>query len=684
MEAPVRSSVSTPAVVLAGDGNRPAETGLRLSVIIVNYNVRVFLEQSLRSVQKALHQLPAEIIVVDNHSVDGSVLMLRERFPQVRLLVNEHNVGFARANNQALQIARGEYVLLLNPDTVLEEDTLEKCISFMDEHPEAGAVGVKMLDGKGNFLPESKRGFPTPFVAFCKLTGLSRLFPSSRLFNRYYLGHLSADQIHEVDVLSGAFLFIRRAALDKAGPLDEAFFMYGEDIDLSYRLQQAGYKNYYLPTARIIHYKGESTRRGSLNYVRMFYQAMIVFANKHFGHSSAAYVFLLRMAIYLRAALSICSRLLRRLALPVADAAIIYGGMLVIKTYWETHVKAAENLRYPDEYLYIVMPVYVLFWIGGIALSGGYGRSASPLLVARGLFWGTLAIAAIYAFLPETLRYSRAQILLGFAWAAFSTLLLRMLLHLLHYGNLRVGEAPEKKTLIVGEGEEADRVAALLHLARVPHNLIGYVSPHNGSSFSPRHLGSISQLADIVAVFRADEIIFCGKDISTQAIMEWMTRLGPSLEYKIVPQDSLTVIGSNSSTRRGELYAIDIRLGIDSNSARRSKRLLDLTVSVLLLLLFPLMALLTGSPRQLLTHLVLVLRGQRTWVGYGGMPSAYAHLPRIKPGIFTTLDVLPRAAQLDEQAIHRLNFLYAKDYNVGQDLAVLLRNWKRLGQKRPE
>ncbi|MCS6990548.1 MAG: glycosyltransferase family 2 protein [Chitinophagales bacterium] len=649
-----------------------------LSVIIVSYNVRFFLEQALLSVQKAVRNINAEIIVVDNHSVDGTVHMLRQRFPSISLLVNDQNVGFARANNQALKLARGRYILLLNPDTVIEEDTLEKCIMFMEEHPECGAVGVKMLDGKGNFLPESKRGFPTPFVAFCKLTGLSRLFPRSGLFNRYYLGHLSPDQIHEVDVLSGAFMFLRREALEKVGHLDEAFFMYGEDIDLSYRIQKAGYKNFYLPITRIIHYKGESTRRSSLNYVRLFYQAMIVFANKHFSNSSALLVLLLQLAIYLRAAFSIAARLMRRLALPLCDAVIIYGGMLAIKSYWETHVKAAENLRYPDVYTYVVMPLYVVFWISGIALSGAYRRGASPLLAVRGVFWATLAIAAIYAFLPETMRFSRAQILLGFAWASFSTLLLRMLLHLIQYGNLRFGEAPTKKTLIIGEEPEADRVAALLHLARVPHDLIGYVSPQNGNATSPRYLGNINQLADIVAVFRADEVIFCAKDISTQAIMEWMTRLGPSLEYKIVPQDSLTVIGSNSSTRRGELYAIDIRLNIDSPSARRSKRWLDLAVALLLLPFLPATALVVGHPRLLLTRIVDVLRGRLTWVGYGGPPDSHAHLPRIRPGVFSTLDVLPQAAQLDDAAIQRLNFLYAKDYTPAQDLTILLRNWRRL------
>ncbi len=219
---------------------------MRLSVIIVNYNVRHFLEQALGSVRRAMQGIDGEVWVVDNHSVDDSVRMVQEKFPEVKLIANKHNPGFAVANNQAIAQSRGEYVLLLNPDTLVEEDTFHKCLAFMDARPDAGALGVKLIDGSGKYLPESKRGFPSPWVAFCKTVGLNALFPQSKTFNGYYLGYLSENETHEVDVLVGCFMFMRRTALDKAGWLDEAFFMYGEDIDLSYRIVQAGFKNYYL------------------------------------------------------------------------------------------------------------------------------------------------------------------------------------------------------------------------------------------------------------------------------------------------------------------------------------------------------------------------------------------------------------------------------------------------------
>ena len=250
--------------------------------------------------------------------MDGSVEMIKEKFPQVKIIENKDNKGFSKANNQAIKIAKGEYVLLLNPDTVVEEDTFKKVIAFMDAHPGAGGLGVHMIDGKGNFLPESKRGLPTPSVAFYKIFGLSALFPKSKIFGKYHLGFLDKNKTAEVDVLSGAFMLLRKTALDKTGLLDETFFMYGEDIDISYRIIKAGYKNYYFPETRIIHYKGESTKKSSVNYVMVFYKAMMIFAFKHFSQNSARlFSFLISFAIYIRAGAAIVTRFIQKLFLPL-------------------------------------------------------------------------------------------------------------------------------------------------------------------------------------------------------------------------------------------------------------------------------------------------------------------------------------------------------------------------------
>ena len=253
---------------------------MKLSIVIVNYNVKHYLEQCLCSVYRAIDNLSAEVLVVDNASADGSETYITERFPHITYIYNKENVGFARANNQAIRQAKGEYVLLLNPDTLLPEDTLENALLFMDTHPRAGAAGVKMLTDDGRFLRESKRGYPTLAATFGKLSGLGKLFPRSKSLGGYYCNTLDMDAIHRVEVLAGAFMLLRASALDKSGLLDEDFFMYGEDIDLSCRIEAAGYENYYLPYP-ILHYKGESTSKNTYRHVRVFCEAMDVFFRKH-------------------------------------------------------------------------------------------------------------------------------------------------------------------------------------------------------------------------------------------------------------------------------------------------------------------------------------------------------------------------------------------------------------------
>jgi len=266
-----------------------------LSVIIVSYNVKYFLEQCLCSVKEAFQSLETEVFVIDNNSSDGTVDYLQQEFPFITFISNQENLGFSRANNLALKKATGRYVLFLNPDTIIPEDCFVRTISFLENNPRAGALGVKMIDGGGNFLKESKRGFPTIWASFCKMSGLTKAFPSSRIFARYYMGHLSENENQEVEALSGAFLMVKKEVLDKTGGFDERFFMYAEDIDLSFRIKQAGYQNHYFSETTILHFKGESTRKDT-RYVQLFYQAMIQFVHKHHrGFSSVLLALLLHL-----------------------------------------------------------------------------------------------------------------------------------------------------------------------------------------------------------------------------------------------------------------------------------------------------------------------------------------------------------------------------------------------------
>lgn len=282
-----------------------------LSVIIVSFNVRDYLRQCLNSVKSATDNIDCEIIVVDNNSEDETIRMIKDEFPEIRLIINNANCGFSAANNQAIRISGGRFVLLLNPDTRVDKDTFAKCINFLDKHPDGGALGVRMINGEGKFLPESKRAFPTPLTAFFKIFGGSFLFPKSRFFNRYYLPQIDSSQTSNTEVISGAFMFIRREALNISGLLDEDFFMYGEDIDLSYRLIQAGFKNYYFADTQIVHFKGKSTSRKSYKDILQFYKAMRIYTRKRVAEGKLNSYVLLMSAVYLREILAILNRFLK-------------------------------------------------------------------------------------------------------------------------------------------------------------------------------------------------------------------------------------------------------------------------------------------------------------------------------------------------------------------------------------
>ena len=653
---------------------------IKISVIIVNYNVRAFLEQALLSVRRAGKGLAMEVFVVDNKSVDDSVAMVREKFPEVGLIANQENTGFAVANNQAIRVSRGEYVLLLNPDTVVEEDSLSKCISFMDGHDEAGGLGVKMIDGTGQYLPESKRGFPTPWVAFSKAFGLSRLFPKSRLFNRYHLGYLSQDETHEVDVLAGAFMFLRRSVLDRIGLLDEAFFMYGEDIDLSYRIVEGGYKNYYFAGTTIIHYKGESTKKGSLNYVKTFYQAMIIFGEKHFtGGRAKFFIGLMKMGIFVRAGISLVSSGVRKYYLPFLDALLMVVGMLLLKDLWSIQYFDDPHYYRPS-FLYFNIPLYTAFWLLGIFFSGGYDKPLSLKRILRGVAFGTLALSAVYGFLDDSHRTSRALLLLGSVWAASGVVLLRYFTHFLHHRHFKIGKDERKNLVIVGSASESDRAKHLLYQAQVQKNIIGTVSPGiDGVGEGTRAvLSELKDLGEVVRIYRIQEIIFCSKDVRAQDIMYWMTQLGTSVDYKIIPEESLHIIGSAGKDVAGELYTIDIRFNIAMPMNSRNKRMLDLGLSVLFLCMFPFFIIVLSERRTFLSNIIQVLLNRVSWVGYSSAVGGKSSLPPLKRGVLSPLSGLGYK-DMDEGTKSRLDFLYAKDYEWERDVEIIIRGWKSLG-----
>jgi GT2 family glycosyltransferase len=443
-----------------------------ISVIIVNYNVKYFLEQCLFSVMKALKGINGEVLVVDNASQDGSREYLELKFHCVKFYWNADNKGFAVANNQALKDARGRFILFLNPDTIVGEDSFSTCIDFMEKHPDAGAMGVTMIDGSGEFLKESKRAYPSLLTSFFKMTGLSSLFPTSPLFAKYHLGNLDPQKNHEVDVLAGAFFLTRKEVLEITGGFDEAFFMYGEDIDLSYRIQQQGLKNYYCSETSIIHFKGESTRKGTLNYVRLFYSAMLIFVQKHYSHITAGlFRLFISIAIWLRAGISALAGFFKKNGLPIIDAALILLSFMVAKWSWNEFVK--PDIIYDKGLLTIAFPAFTIIFLTASYYAGLYDKQQKRGRLIRSTLIAMITILVIYSLLPETVRFSRAILLLGSLFSFILMSIDRWLLSRLNW--IETENDEEMGTIIAGTSLEYSRAVAMMQMADKEERILGRV-----------------------------------------------------------------------------------------------------------------------------------------------------------------------------------------------------------------
>ena len=658
---------------------------MRLAVVIVNYNVKYFLEQCLESVYGSERLtangevLDLEVWVVDNASVDGSVEMVRERFPDIHLIANTQNAGFAKANNQALRqmppnASFPDAVLLLNPDTVVERDTLVKCMDFMATHPDCGGLGVKMINGEGQYLKESKRGFPSPEASFFKISGLIRLFPHHRRIAAYYMGHLPIDEVNEIDILPGAFLMVRREALQSVGLLDESYFMYGEDIDFSWRIRLAGYRNYYLPSARIIHYKGESTKRGSMNYVYTFYNAMSIFVQHYFsGKNARLFNLLLHLAIWARATLSFLQRALKAIWLPIADFTVAYAGFLCIEHLWSAQKLSTltpdTNLQfsifnsqfsyYPPEYIYLIIPLYILFLMAASWLYGGYVKPVRLPRIVKGMAIGSALLLVFYSLLDESMRYSRALLLMGCGWTLASTLGLRALLSLLRVPGFDLRPRRPRHCLVVGSPEECDRIKSL------------YAQSGYNHQFAT--LAESERIADAIRVHKADEVVFCGKDIPVQRIIDQMTAIGQSgsikrqVEFKIAPDSSSFVIGSTRIHSAEDLYTEELNT-LASPLNRRNKRLFDIVTALLLLLVSPILVWFQKEHGHYFRHCLQVLVGRKSWVGEEDR------------AIFTPEQALRHSGTntLTPANIARIRLRYSRNYRLTTDLLIVAKNLLRI------
>ena len=642
---------------------------MQLSIIIVNYNVKYFLEHCLLSVKNACKNITAEIIVVDNNSNDGSVELIKERFPEIIFIENKTNVGFSKANNQGVTISKGQYILYLNPDTIVPEDCFEKCIAYMQQNESAGALGCKMIDGQGQFLPESKRGFPSIKVAFFKISGISSLFKKSKIFNGYHLGHLSENETNDVDVLAGCFMFCRRDVILQVHSFDEDYFMYGEDIDLSYKIKKAGYQNVYFADTTIIHYKGESTKKGSLNYVKMFYQAMIIFAKKHFTSSKKnTYIFFIQIAIYIRAILALFSRGLSAIKMPLIDGSILLSSLLIMKYVWIKNIKTETH--YSTTLLATFFSAYVLIWILSLYFNGAYDKPYKPMRVIRGMFIGAVITLAFYGLLNEEIRFSRGITVLGALLGLLLILGIRKVMQWFQIGSVAEDSA-NNKVVIVGSEEEVYEINKLLKLAGVKKEMVGSISPFNTKS--EEQLGIFKNLKSLLILYEIKEIIFAQKNISFKQIIESMQICGNRYDYKIHCIGTDSIIGSNSKNTAGDLYTTEQLFTINTPNAIRNKRLVDVVASFILIVFSPILIWFVKNKLSYFIKLINVLIGKNTFVGYAEQKS----LPILKESILSVVPLI-KGYEVPHENIEHIQWLYAKDYDAWKDVKIILQKWKTL------
>ncbi len=642
-------------------------SSIQLSVIIVSYNVKYFLRQCLQSVERALEGISGEVWVVDNASVDGSVEMVKNEFPRVHLIANDTNVGFAKANNQAIRQARGQYILLLNPDTIVQEDTFHKVLDFFQSHPEAGAVGVKIIDGNGRFAYDSRRDFPSGWNVFTKITGLYRLWPKSKLFGSYHLSYLPEDEIAPVPVLLGAFMCIPKKVLDEVGLLDERFFMYAEDIDLCYRIVQAGYTNYYLPTTQIIHFKGESTKLHSLSYVLTFYKASLQFIQKHYrGWKRWPVAWLYQVGILVAAFLSAGKRIFHKVALPITEWAALWAMGYGLTAAWS----ASTGKNFPAFYYTFVLPLYALWLVITHLVFMNYTPPYRIRKVIGGAMGGFLLIVLTGYFLPP-INYSRF-IAGALAFGAIPLgLMIRALHNWLRQGRLHLTDEIAQRVLIVAAPEHFQRLRKLLFEdIRYPAEFLGYVSPVP----HPETLGTLAQLPSIIEHTNAEELVFCNASLSSQEIITLMTRyFYKRLSFKIIPPYADYLIGPQSILV--SRYSLRLYLRLHQPEVLFQKKLFDIAAAVLLLLSYPITFWIYHKPRAALKSLLGVLAGRYHFVSYSEIPTE--EMPLLKEGLLTT-DFLrahyPRILNAD--------LLYAHRYSILLDWKILMLGLPYLGTAR--
>ena len=631
-----------------------------LSIVIVSYNVRFFTAQCIASLYQSEDNLNKEIIVVDNASEDGSAHFIRSHFPQVVVIENKENLGFSKANNQGFNIANGRYVLILNPDTIVAKDTLKKCADFLDQHHEYGAVGVRMTDGKGVFLPESRRSLPSLSASIFKFSGLYKLFPSNAFINAYYMGHMPENQDHDTEVLTGAFIFTKKEILHEIQGFDEDFFMYGEDIDLCKRILNKGYKIRYLSGTGITHFKGESTRKDSVQYIVRFYGAMKLYYQKHV--SSRQYFWTnggITASIYILALINWLKWTI------FGNAGLIFGFLTSFISFWLTKELWArfffDDPHYFDRGININLIAYSVIVTASTWLMGWFdkGSKAKHLVAGSALALGMMLV--IYAIVPEQFRYSRAIIFIGLFINVFIFWTINFM-----YQKIR---NQSSSLIIASEKDSGKRILELLSKQKINIRLIGFVHP-SSSNQDTSYLDNIDNLEQVIANFRPDIVVLNAQEIGMNEVGQYLTIPGNKVRYLLTSLDEKSFIETAEHSKKSLVWEVDPLYNLSKPVYRRLKRLVDVKTALIILLLFPLLFFIRKSLLQLSYDLIA---GSCTLTGYA---QKINHLPSLPKGYFNTnalIGEVVRGEIVDTEK--KADICYAKYYTPMMDIYIIYKSF---------
>ncbi len=657
-----------------------------LSIIIVNYNVKEFLLNLLDSLTKATKNFSAEIIVVDNASTDGSINLLNQKYPAVKTILNNENIGFGAANNKALKISKGKYIVLINPDTIVKEDTFVKLVDFFERHPEVGLAGCKVLNPDGTLQLACRRSFPGPWTSFTKVFGLSKLFPKSKLFAKYNLTYLDENKSYEVDAISGAFMMMKREVYETIGGFDTQFFMYGEDLDYCYRTQKAGYKVYYFSGTEIIHFKGESTKRSDLDETKMFYNAMHLFVKKHFS-SSFIVSSILQTAIIVRKLVAFANVYKHAIAAMFLDFIFFVAALF----FAEKIYKSSHWLGFPG----FVKPwIYILPAVLQLVVSAFFGaykkNSISILKSWASLILGFFILSSLTFFLKQ-FAFSRAVVLITYAFLFFMYPAWRILYKIFFSSGL-TNASTNVRTLVVGTGEKAiDLVKKLKMDINSMTDIVGFISVemnYVGSELNGyKVIGNIDGIRKIVKDKKIEKVIFSSNDLSFEKMFSVVSKCqGENVEFLVSGNEADYLVGKSMATQIDDVPLLKMYYNISSSTHKIIKAIADRVISLLILIfIYPFVYFFDklGNSRNDFINFVLnvpkVFTGKMSLVG-PKFNSYYKDLFMGKLGL-SGLWYTENVDLADQSEINKLDLFYAKNQNLWLDLEILGKSFAKMFYK---